>query len=285
MDKLVIGCGYLGERVARQWVAAGQRVYALTRSAERAAELRRHGLVPLVGDVLDPDSLRSLPEAASVLYAVGHDRTAGRSLREVYVTGLANVLAFLPTCDRLLYISSTGVYGQSGGEEVDESAATEPTDESGRVVLEAERLLRGQRPGATILRFAGIYGPGRLFRREAIERGEPVPGDGEQWLNLIHVDDGIAAVLAAEAASPGITVNVSDGHPVLRREFFEELARCLGAPPPRFAAGGPGGPPRHRGHRRIANRRLRQELGVVLRYPSYREGLPASLNPPATHLR
>ena len=105
----------------------------------------------------------------------------------------------LPAC--FLYVSSTSVYGQTGGEEVDETAATEPKEESGRVVLEAERCCCERLPTAIILRFAGIYGPDRLLRAKSIQAGEPIVGDAEQWLNLIHVEDGAAAVV--EAAERG----------------------------------------------------------------------------------
>src|SRR5207247_9149681 len=138
---------------------------------------------------LYPGSLPSLPAAGSVFYGVGLDRNAGRSMREVYVEGLANVLPALPGVERFLYVSSTGVYGQCRGEEVDETAATEPAEESGRVVLEAESLLRSRLPTAVVLRFAGIYGPGRLLRQQAILAGQPVVAHGARWLNLIHVGD------------------------------------------------------------------------------------------------
>src|SRR5918994_7024885 len=139
-DALVIGCGYLGRRVAALWRDSGRRVAALTRG--RTAELAALGLEPVVGDVLVPDSLRRLPEVSTVLYAVSLDRSSGRSMREVYVTGLGNVLAALPPGGQFLYVSSTSVYGQADGSEVDESSPTEPVEESGRVVLNAEKLLR-----------------------------------------------------------------------------------------------------------------------------------------------
>ena len=87
---LIIGCGYLGRRVATRWAAAGRRVAALTR--RNADTLRNLGVEPVVGDVLDPASLRRLPAAATVLHAVATDRASGRSMREVYVEGLRNVL-------------------------------------------------------------------------------------------------------------------------------------------------------------------------------------------------
>lgn len=282
-DKLVIGCGYLGRRVAARWRGAGFRIFAATRSRRHADEFQRSGLEPVLCDVLDPSSLSALPALADLAYCVGLDRTAGLDMRTVYVDGLANVLTALAARrnataggTRFVYVSSTGVYAQGDAREVDENAATAPVAESGRVVLEAERLLRHRRPDAMILRFAGIYGPGRLIREETVRAGEPLSGDPDQWLNLIHVDDGAAAVLAAlERGRPGGVYNVCDGRPVRRRDFYTRMAEVLGAPPPRF------GPtteaaPADRVNRRIVNRRMREELAVGLRYPSYEEGLAAA---------
>jgi nucleoside-diphosphate-sugar epimerase len=278
-DLLVIGCGYLGRRVADRRRADGLRIFASTRSPQRAEEFHRAGLEPVLCDVLDPDSLRALPGGADVVYCVGFDRTAGKTMRNVYVDGLENVLKALDADDegRFVYVSSTGVYGQTGGEEVDETAATNPAGESGRIVLGAEDLLSEHRPDAVILRLAGIYGPNRLIRAAALRAGEPLSGDPEQWLNLIHVEDGASAVIAAvEGEIAGRVVNVCDDHSVRRREFYTRMAEVLGAPAPWF-------PPEvdvmvaDAANRRIVNRRMHTELGVTLRYPSYREGLPASV--------
>ncbi len=202
---LIVGCGYLGGRVADALVATGRPVFALTRS--RTDELTARGIRPTLGDVTDPGSLQKLPEVEWVVYAVGMDRAAGKSMREVYVGGLRNVLAALPGSPRITYVSSTGVYGQTAyvsstgvygqtaGEWVTEASATEPTEESGKVVLAAEQALREVRADATILRFAGIYGPGRLLRKQPLLKGDPFIGDADKWLNLIHVADGVRAVL------------------------------------------------------------------------------------------
>jgi len=274
-DRLVLGCGYLGRRVAARWQALGQRVFATTRKPERAEELRSLGITPALCDVLVPASLRALPPVAALGYAVGIDRGAGRSLREVYVEGLANVLdvvAAWPRLPRFVYVSSTSVYGQTDGSEVDESAPTEPLEEAGRVTLEAEQLLRRRLPEAIVLRFAGIYGPGRLIRAQVLRAGEPIVADGEKWLNLIHVEDGAESVIAAvERGEVGTTYNVSDDRPVRRRDFYGRLAELLGAAPPRFEAPTPG----EAANRRLVNRRMREGLGVVPRYPSYEEGLAA----------
>lgn len=281
MDKLIVGCGYLGRRVAQQWLAQGHRVFGTTRSAQRAHELRCLGVEPIVCDVLDAPSLKSLPDAETVVYCVGFDRSAGASLHDVYVQGLLTYVNRPGSRDaaRFIHVSSTSVYGQCQGEEVDEGAATQPQEESGQVLLGAEAVVlrHGEMHGIpVVLRFAGIYGPGRVIRQQAVAAGATLIGDPDKWLNLIHVDDGASAVLAAEARGALCQIyNVSDGHAVRRRDFYTRMAQLLGAPEPRFALPRPGEPPppHERGHRRIANRRMREELGVALRYPSYEEGL------------
>jgi nucleoside-diphosphate-sugar epimerase len=274
---LIIGCGYLGQRAAQLWREQGRHVFALTRS--RSDELRSLGLTSIIGDILQPETLKSLPRARVLLYAVGFDRSSGAEFREVYIDGLQNVLDALPSPpERFLYVSSTGVYGQNEGEAIDENAPTDPRDEHSKVLLEAERLLQRELPTAIVLRFAGIYGPGRLMRRTAIEKGEPISGDGEKWLNLIHVEDGARAVLATEERGRlGSVYLTSDGHPVRRSEFYAYLAELLNAPPVRFAPPSLRAARDERGNRRISNRKMREELGVELQYPSYREGLRASV--------
>lgn len=280
-DKLVIGCGYLGRRIAARWCAASHRVFATTRSPARGDEWRAIGLQPIVCDVLDPVSLRSLPKVESIAYCVALDRTTGISMRRLYVDGLANVLAALTLpAPRFIYVSSTSVYGQTEGEEVNEQSSTAPQEESGNVVLEAEHLLRARLPSAIILRFGGIYGPGRLIRGQAIKENTPIVGDAEKWLNLIHVEDGAAAVVAAdERAAPGSLYNVSDGTPVRRRVFYTKMAEVLAAPPPRFVPPPVGAmpAPHERADRRILGRRLRDELRLTMQYPSFESGLVASV--------
>ncbi len=280
MDKLIVGYGYLGTRVAKRWRDDGHRVHVTTRSVEKASVLRNDGFEPVVCDVLDMDSLSRLPRVETVLYCVGFDRNSGQTMRDVYVRGLSNVLEQLPHPDRFLHVSSTSVYGQKTGEFVDEHSQTEPEEENGRIVLDAEKALHQKLPEAIILRFAGIYGPGRLLRKKAIVGGEEIRADPERWLNLIHVEDGAAVVVAAEKnGQPGRIYNVADDRPAHRREFYSALAHLLRAPEPRFVPLDPNAPPppHEKANRRIATQRIHDELNVTLVYPTFEQGLAGSL--------
>lgn len=283
MRKLVIGCGYLGSRVAKKWRDSGRQnggdeIFALTRSTERAEAFRAEGLRPIVGDVTKPGTLKSLPEVETVLYAVGFDRSAGLSQREIYVEGLRNVLDRLgDRVSRFLYVSSTSVYGQHRGEWIDETSPAEPTSDRGKICRDAEKLVEPL-GSATIFRLAGIYGPGRLLRRlEDLKAGKPIGGDPEGWLNLIHVDDAVQTVLACEQQSQaGGLFLVSDDQPVRRRDYYSRLAELAAVEMPAFddnteARRAPGQ------GKRCSNRAIKEQLGVKLRFPSIFEGLPSAL--------
>ncbi len=285
MRKLVIGCGYLGRRVAAEWSAVGDEVFTLTRSLARAEEFHNQGWQAVVGDVMQVSSLQNLPDVGTVLYAVGFDRSSGLSQREVYVEGLKNVLeALAHRVGRWIYVSSTSVYGQQDGEWIDETSPTEPVRENGQICREAETLIERSFPSseksrrANILRLAGIYGPGRLLRRLSdLKAGLPIQGDPEGWLNLIHVDDAVQTILACEdRGEPGAVYLVSDDEPVRRRDYYSLLAELAGVELPPFD---PASTPRHVEGlgKRCSNRKIRQELGVELRFPSIQQGLPQAI--------
>jgi len=279
--KLIVGCGYLGLRVADRWVAEGAVVSAVTRYAGRGSFLQSRGIEPIVGDIMAPDTLRWLPSADTVLFAVGHDRGCGHSIRELYVAGLMNVLECLPSSvGRFIYVSSTGVFGQSDGSWVDETSPCEPKREGGRACWQAELLLRQHPLGrrAVVLRMAGMYGPGRIPRSKGLLAGLPLDAPSEGYLNLIHVDDAASAVLAAEARAPLPSLYcVSDGHPVVRRDYYCQLAELLGAAEPQFRKTQLDAPAalRASASKRVSNQRLLSQLGFQPQYPSYREGLAA----------
>jgi nucleoside-diphosphate-sugar epimerase len=276
---LIFGAGYLGQRVAALWRDAGRDVHVVSRSADRAALLAAEGFRPHVADVTRLETLSDFPDGGTVLFAVGFDRTSGRTIGEVYAGGLANVLAALgDRPQRFLYISSTGVYGPGDGGWIDEDTPCHPDREGGQACLAAEQALAASPlgPRSILLRLAGTYGPGRLPRAADLLAGRPVAAQPDTHLNLIQVDDAARIVLLAEQAVAPRTYVVSDGHPVLRREYFAELARLLRAPPPTFAPPSPESPPqRGASDRKASNARLLGELRPQLEYPSYREGLAA----------
>lgn len=279
MAKIIFGCGYLGLEIARRWLAAGDDVFAVTRSASRAKELARQGLHPIVGDLAESMTLPDISSLRTALFAVGFDRSSGKSIREVYVDGLRKALEILPpTTDTFVYISSTGVYGQLDGQWVDEASPCEPQRAGGRACLDTEQVLvNGPWGGRRIvLRLAGIYGPGRVPRLETVRSGMPLDVDPNGTLNLIHRDDAVETVLAVERhadCSPLFTV--SDGNPVRRGDFYATLAQFLDAPPPQFVAteADSTNRTRDRSSKRVSNQRMMRELAVELRYPTYREGL------------
>jgi nucleoside-diphosphate-sugar epimerase len=281
MAKLIFGCGYLGRRVAQRWLQSGHTVFAVTRWPSRAQGFISQGLSPIVCDLTEPSALGDLPAADSVLFAVGYDRTTDKTIRDVYVEGLRNVLDALPRdTGRILYISSTGVFGQVRGQWVDERSPCQPTREGGQACLEAERLLAAHplASRAIILRMAGIYGPGRIPQIQQLQQGRAIAAPSRGYLNLVHVEDAASVVLAAEQrATPPRLYLVSDGCPVERADYYRELARLIGAPAPHFQDPGRDTPAALRAgsSKRICNQRMVDELAVKFVYPSYREGLSA----------
>ncbi len=284
MKKLVIGCGYLGLRVAQRWTAQGDQVFALTRSPERAQTLARLGVQPIVGDVTQPSSLLQLPAVDTVLYSVGYDRRAAASINEVYVEGMRNVLNHLPNeIGRLLYTSSTGVYGQNEGEWVDEDSTCQPQREGGIACLEAENLVRASAKieQLNILRLAGLYGPGRIPSRAQMDRGEPIATAAQGWLNLIHVIDAVRAIVAVENSPlTRSLLLVADSEPVTRQAYFEYMAQLCDAPRPSFTAPEPNSAVSQRGvsSKRVNSQRMFEILRQPLRFPTYRSGLKAILS-------
>ncbi|MAT16494.1 MAG: NAD(P)-dependent oxidoreductase [Planctomyces sp.] len=285
MPDLIIGCGYLGTRVAARWREQNRDIHVLTRSPQRAADFRNQGMTPILGDVTDPVSLDALAdkEYNSVLYAVGYDRSAAPSKREVYRDGLAHVLERITSrCRRFFYISSTSVYGVSDGSWVDEQSPTEPTTESGEICLAAEELVRdtfhGRSASWSILRLAGIYGPNRLLRKvDMLRDNSPLPGNPDAWLNLVHVDDAARVVLAAEQlAAPAPLYLVADDESPTREAYYRELARLVGAPEPQFDEAAPA--KRTSGlNKRCRNDFVKKSLGFQFEYPTFRTGLPAAM--------
>ena len=270
----------MGFRVAKRWQQQGHTVIAMTRKSERLAWFSDQGITGIVGDVTQPQTL-NLPEADIVLIAVGMDRSMYSDVEAVYVGGLRNVLDNLPQPKHLIYVSSTGVYGDFDGQWVDESSTTQPLRPGGKACLKAEQLIRESDLAnrSTLLRFAGIYGADRVPTKERIKAGEWKKLSSAGFLNLIHVDDGAKIIdRIAQTEPAGETYLVSDGNPVLRRDYYSYIAECLGAEKiPRFETAVDPKVGRSGSSKRISNKKLVEQFQVEFDYPDYRAGLKQAM--------
>ncbi len=259
MNRLIVGCGYVGSEIARIWLAKGDSVYAITRSTGRVEELKRLGIQPVVWDWYRPsvsDNLLVLPKIDSVVVCVSHAPVEGIAAEKTHTLGLDNLLHHwlhdakggVPAC--WCYVSTTGVYSpRDDGSWVDEEAEVLPLRPGAIAAKTAEDWFdreifsRVQLGTATkkdslhgcILRAAGIYGPGRIPRLDVLRNNEPIAIDPESYLNLIHVVDLAGIVVAAcDGQTRHRMYNVADGNPVKRRDYYEFIARQIGSFPPRF---------------------------------------------------
>ena len=279
------GHGYSAAALGRRLAARGWRVAGTTRSADGAAAITRDGVEAVLFDGTAPisDPGAALAGTTHLLLSVP-PAAAGDPVLAHHGTDIAG----LPGLAWLGYLSTTGVYGDRDGDWVDEDSALEPTGDRGCRRVAAEQgwreLAAAHALPLHIFRLAGIYGPGRSaldnVRRGTAKRIHK-PG---QVFSRIHVDD-VASVLEASIArpNPGAAYNLCDDDPAPPAEVVAHACELLGvAPPPivPFAEAelSPMGRSFYRDSKRVANRRIKDELGVTLRYASYRDGLKALLD-------
>jgi nucleoside-diphosphate-sugar epimerase len=270
---LMAGCGDLGQRVAKRLRDRGDEVFALRRHPPAVAT---DGVRWLQGDLTRPSTLRSLPAGISQLvYLPTPDARDEAAYRAVFVEGLRHLLDAMDrsALARVLFVSSSAVYGEHGGDWVDEDTPPDPAGFNGAVLLEAERWLAAQLPGAVALRLAGLYGPGRLQLIDRLRAGQlRVPRAQSHWANRIHIDDAAAAVahlLGLPAPAP-LYLGVDDT-PLPLDALYDHLAALVGVPPP-----AEGEPPPGVGSKRLSNARLRAS-GLRMQWPDARAGYAALL--------
>jgi nucleoside-diphosphate-sugar epimerase len=244
---LVLGAGYAGGAFVRQAVAGGLRVTALTRNSHTAEALRHSGCASVVEADLAGTNWHAAVsgEFDFVVNCVSAGGGGIAGYRHSYVEGMESVVRWLSsrTCSgTIVYTSSTGVYPQGGGAEIDETASTDSSGETGSLLAEAERVLTAGAAAAGwrwfVLRLAGIYGPGRHGMLDQIRAGvSAVAGSPTHRMNIIHLDDICSALWACLGASPEIRDNVfnlSDNAPATRAEVADWLATRLGRDHPVF---------------------------------------------------
>jgi nucleoside-diphosphate-sugar epimerase len=268
---LVAGCGYVGTRLAALLAADGDEVWGLSRRPRGLPE----GVTPLAADVTDPELAAALPRRLdAAVYLVAAEGRDEEAYRRAYVEGLAQFLAALEQLEtaprRVLQISSTGVYGESEGGEVDEASPADASHFTGALVAEGEARLRESPLPTSALRFGGIYGPGRERLIETVRAGRR-PGPDELWTNRIHRDDGARAIRhllgVADLASCYCVV---DRQPATMGEVVDWIAARCGLPAPPPGEVSPAAERRGRG-KRVSSARL-VASGFRHTFPSYQEG-------------
>lgn len=278
MTILLAGCGDLGTEAGLRFAAAGHRVVGWRRSPDKLP-----AAIEGVAADLSGTSLPAVPaDTTAVVVAVAADSPTEAAYRSAYVNGLSHVLDALErdgvTPRRVVFVSSTAVYGDAGGGWVDERTTAAPGGFSGRVLLEAEDLLlsrlRGTGSVPVVLRLGGIYGPGRTRLIDQVRSGAAVIPDEPRYTNRIHRDDAAAAMvhLALSLADPSPVYIGVDDDPADLGDVLRFLAVEMGFPEPPV---GPAGEARG-GNKRCSNSLLRGS-GLDLMYPSFREGYRAVL--------
>jgi len=285
MRVAILGCGYVGLELARQLQEAGHEPIGVRRSAAGIDAIESAGVRAVRADVTDATDLAAVPEIDALVFAASSGGRGAEAAREIYVEGLRTAIEAFGTRasppDRLVYTSSTGVYGDHGGDWVDEETPLSPGTEKTRVLAEAERIALDEASetgiAGTVARFAGLYGPDR-YRLERYLDGPVTEG----YLNMVHRTDAAGAVrfLLDRNLARDEVVLVVDDEPVDKHAFADWLAAEAGRDSPpkqsveeRLAGADLSATARDRvrAQKRCSNAKLRG-LGYEFAYPTFREG-------------
>lgn len=287
---VIVGCGYVGLRLARALAAEGMDVVGTTRSPERLGEIEAAGARGVLADAGDPASLAAaLGHEPDVVFDCVKPRRTGPDAFASDATRRIVDAAVAARPRAAVYVSSTSVYGRREGEWTDEDTPLAPASPAGAARAEAEAAylaaFRDHALPARVCRVPGIYGPGRTLRQRLETGAYRRVDDDAHWVSRIHVDDLVAGLIAAwREGRPGGVYLLCDDQPVTGVAYAELTARLLGLPlPPAVSREdirrdlSASAFERRVADRRCSNRRMRLELKVVPRYPSVYEGVPAAL--------
>ncbi|MDO5737253.1 MAG: SDR family oxidoreductase [Propionibacteriaceae bacterium] len=275
MSVVIAGCGDLGTEAALRFAAMGHRTIGLRRTAEKLPREIEGQSVDLSVEV------PTLPaDTTIVVIALSPDERSVDGYRKVYVDSVRNMVAAIhqhcTAQPRVLFVSSTAVYGVDDGSWVDASTPTNPGMPTAVTLREGEDALLEQIPDATLLRLGGIYGPGRTREVDRVRAGINEVSSTPRFTNRIHRDDAAGAIVhltTMQEAPHTVYIGVDD-RPTDHHEVIEYLAERLGVKTPPIVTD-PGRTREQRG-KRCRNTALR-ESGFVFSYPTYREGYAAVL--------
>jgi len=234
---LIAGFGYLGEALAKALTDRGDTVIGLTKSDPTGLDRQPNPVHSC--DLSDAEEVAGLankiPTPRAIIHCASSNRGGPDAYRAVFVDGARNLASAFPGIP-LLLTSSTSVYGQTDGSTVTEESPAEPERETGRLLREAEEIVREN--GGTVFRLAGIYGPGRSVHLKRFLEGTATIESGEvsRLLNQIHRDDAVAAIVhwidLDRESTRGQIFNLSDRRPMSQRACYEQLAAHFEKPVP-----------------------------------------------------
>ncbi len=284
----IIGCGYVGQRLAQHYLAHNASVSALSHTPKHQASLRSAGLQVFAGDLDQPDTLPVLPLRHALLFYLAPPPSQGQT--DPRLQGFLDTLSSDNLPSKCVLISTTSVYGDCQGAWIDETQALNPQVDRARRRVDAEQCLRrwatAHHVEFVILRVPGIYGVGRLPRRRLEQALPMLEAAAAPYSNRIHVDDLVQACVAAgsEAGHSGEIYHVSDGHPSTMTDYFNQVADALQLARPTCVSAeqaqkllSPEMLSYLSESKRLDVCKMREQLGVVLRYPHLAEGLLQSL--------
>ncbi len=278
---LILGCGYVGTKLAQRCLAHGMRVIATTRSKDRQVELDGLGIEAVVANSPAdlPRDLLIAVESVVDSIPLGRDE---QGMHAPQTDWLPELTPKLSSVGWVAYLSTTGVYGDAGGAWVDESWPCHPASARGIERLKAEQAWLQSGLPAEVFRLAGIYGPERnIIGRLQAGGYQTVAWQPPHYSSRIHVDDIVASLLAGmRMPKPGRIVNLADDLPMPHAEYVTELARMIGAPAPEIlsvqegeARLAPAALSFFRDNKRVSNLLLHRELLPELKYPDFRAWL------------
>lgn len=264
----IIGCGYVGSAAARFWREKGHQISVTTRQANRIHELQQ--FAQQVVDLNQTSLSDFISNQEVILISVAPDR--GSNYFSTYLQTAIQVFEAAvqaQTLCQILYTSSTSVYGDYGGEWVNEETPLKNINENIQILMRTEEILlkcSSEKLKVCVLRLGEIYGPGReIEKRLRRMQHDFFPGTGNAYTNLIHLEDIVSALdFSCSRALNGVYNLCNDFH-ITRRQFYEELCRKENLPnvtwdPSRISM--------HQGNKRVSNEKIKK-LGFIFKHPSY----------------